>query len=140
MLSGKGDSKGAVEECKSFIAKFKSSDLVPAAMLTLGMAQKDLGQNDPKMKATAIETLKELADKFPKSEPAPSAYFQQAAIYQADQKFTELKSVMKDFIAKYPESDRLYTAYDYIAQIQVVEKQTADAVATYEEYASTLAQ
>jgi TolA-binding protein len=132
LLYAKGDAKGAVVELKEYIAKFPSSDLVPAAMLALGQALRDSGQRDG-----AIAIFKELADKHPKSEAAPFGFFQHAAILHSEQKYDDLKTVMRDFITKYPDHERVFAAYDYMAQIEgLQQKQPEKAVATYEEFAS----
>jgi TolA-binding protein len=130
MLYRKGDAKGAVVELKEYITKFPNSEMLPAAMLTLGQAQRDSGQRD-----AARATLKDLTEKFPKSEVAPYAYFQMAAMLDSDAKYAELRAVMKDFASKYPEHADTYKAYNYIAEIQSIrEKKFQDAIATYEEF------
>ena len=134
MLSTKGDYEGALTENSALIAKFPDSDLAPSAMLTLGQAQKELGRRDPKLRAAAVATFKELAQKFPKSEVTPFSYFSRAAMFQDDKNYPELEAVMREFISGFPESDRLFAAYDYIAQIQALQKQPQDAIATYEQY------
>ena len=132
LLYGKGDAKAAVTELKEFIAKNAASELVPAAMLTLGQAQRDAGQRD-----AAVKTWMELAEKHAAAEAAPYSYFQRAALLHSEQKYDELKVVMKDFVAKYPENDRVFGAYDYVAQIQSLqEKKLEEAIKSYEEYAA----
>ncbi len=130
LLYGKGDAKGAVTELKEFQTKNATSELIPAAMLTLGQAQRDAGQRD-----AAVKTWVELAEKHAVSEAAPYSYFQRAALLHSEQKYDELKVVMKDFVAKYPENDRVFGAYDYVAQIQALqEKKPEEAIKSYEEY------
>ncbi len=130
MLFGKGDGKGAINEFKSFIAKFPNSELVPAAMLSLGQAQRDTAQGE-----VAMKTWSELAEKHAKSEAAPASYFLRATWLQGAQKYPEMKAVMKDFVAKYPDSDRVFAAYDYVAQVESLqEKKPEDAIKSYEEY------
>ena len=130
MLLGKGDGKGAIIEFKAFLSKYPNSELVPASMLSLGQAQRDTGQGE-----AAIKTWKELADKFPKSEAAPATYFLRATFLQGTQKYDEMKAVMKDFITNYPDSDRIFAAYDYVAQVQSLqEKKPEDAIKSYEEF------
>jgi TolA-binding protein len=98
-------------------------------MLFIGQAQAALGQ-----KEKAVQTYKELAEKHPKSDAAMGGYFQRATMAQNDGNFAEVKKAMREFIAAYPDSDRLFGAYDYIAQVQVAEKQLPEAIATYEEF------
>ena len=131
LLYGKGDAKTAVTELKEFQSKNPTSELVPAAMLTLGQAQRDAGQRD-----AAMKTWQELAEKYAASEAAPFGYFQRAALLHSEQKYEELKAVMKEFVAKHPEHDRVFGAYDYVAQIQALqEKKPEEAIKSYEEYA-----
>ena len=132
LLYGKGDAKGAITELKEFQTKNPTSELIPAALLTLGQAQRDAGQRD-----AAIKSWQELAEKNPASEAAPFSYFQRAALLHGEQKYDELKAVMKEFVTKYPDHERVFGAYDYMAQIQSLqEKKPEDAIKTYEEFAS----
>jgi TolA-binding protein len=41
---------------------------------------------------------------------------------------------MTEFIANYPDDPKLFSAYDYLAQIQFSEKALSDAIATYEAF------
>ena len=132
MLFEKHDAKAAVTEIKAFLAKFPNSELVPNAMLTLGRALRDAGQPD-----AAVKTWQELAEKFPKSEAAPATFFQRAALLFDTQKFDGIKAVMKEFTTKYPDGDRVFAAYNYVAQIQSLqEKKPDEAIKTYEEFAA----
>ncbi|HZH97874.1 MAG TPA: tetratricopeptide repeat protein, partial [Fimbriimonadaceae bacterium] len=72
--------------------------------------------------------------KHPQSEPASHSYFNRAKLHQNDGNLAETLKAMREFIAKYPDSDQLYRAYDYIQQIQIAEKQPLEAIATLEEY------
>ena len=50
---------------------------------------------------------------------APYTYFQRAGIYAGEQKPDEMVALMRQFIEKYPQSDKIYFAYDSIAQNQI---------------------
>ena len=131
LLFGKGDAKGAIVEMKAFISKNPNSELLPMAMLTLGQGQRDAGQPD-----AAVKTWQELAEKYPKAEAAPASFFQRATLLFNGQKYDEIKAVMKDFVANYPENERVFTSFDFVAQIQSLqEKKPVDAIKTYQEYA-----
>jgi TolA-binding protein len=125
----KNDAPGALVAAQLFLKNYPTSELQPSGLLVLGQAQSATGD-----KAGALQTFREIGDKHPKSEAAPVSYFQQAAILQQESQLPQVKEVMKKFIASYPDSDRLFAAYDYVAQIQVAERAMADAVATYSEY------
>ena len=132
MLYGKGDAKAAVADFKSFLTKFPTSDLVPTAMLSLGQAQRDAGQGD-----AAMNTWQDLGEKFPRTEAAPASYFLRATWLQGAQKYPEMKAAMKDFVAKYPDSERVFSAYDYVAQVEgLQEKKPEEAIKSYEEFLS----
>lgn len=127
--SHKRDAKAAVAEIQKFVTDYPNSVMAPGAMLVLGQAQGASGD-----KAGALKTLKTVAEKFPKTDAAPSSYFIRASLHQKDGERKDIKAVMKEFIDAYPESADLYKAYDYIAQIQAAEKSPLEAVATYEEF------
>ncbi len=130
MLLGKGDGKGAIAELKGFLAKFPSSELVPAAMLSLGQALRDSGQVD-----AALQNWKEVGEKHSASDAAPASYFLRATTLQNALKYDDMKAVMKDFVTKYPDSDRVFSAYDYVAQVlNLQEKKPEEAIKHYEEF------
>ena len=124
-----GDAAGAVALLQKFARSFPSSELLPPALFVLAQAQGASGD-----KASALKTFADLAARFPKSEPAPITYFQRAALHQKDNELPEVKKVMTEFIAYYPDDPKLFSAYDYLAQIQFSEKALSDAIATYEAF------
>jgi TolA-binding protein len=94
----------------------------------IGQTQNSLGNGDG-----AIMTFKDVAAKFPKSEFAPQAYFQQAAIFARLDKTDEMTAVLKDFLSKYPDNKDIFYAYDTIGQTEAGKGKVEDAIATYAE-------
>lgn len=124
-----GDPKKGLEELKKFIEKYPKSELVPGAMLGIGAAKGALGD-----KEGAIAAYKDLIAKYPDAEPSPIAFFQWAALHQKDDENAKVKEVMGEFTKKYPKNERLFSAYDYIAQINVKEKAPLAAIENYDEF------
>lgn len=124
------DAKEAVNEFKAFIAKYPESQMVPQANLMLGRALKATNQPDE-----ALAVLQALAEKYPTSAPAPFSYFERARIESERQKFEECLNIMKDFIAKFPDDERLFQAYDLMGQITALKDKVA-ATAVYQEFVS----
>jgi TolA-binding protein len=124
-----GDPKGSQAAAELFLKTYPGNPLESAALLVLGQAQ--VANGDP---AGASKSFQTVAEKFPKSDQAPPSYFQRAGILQREGKLEEVKGLMQQFIQNYPDSPQLYTAYDYVAQIQVSERNLAGAIATYAEY------
>ncbi len=124
-----GDAASAVAQLQKFANSSSSIELLPPALFVLAQAQGASGD-----KAAALKTFANLAAKFPKSEPGQISYFQRAALHQRDNDLPEVKKVMNEFIANYPDDPRLFAAYDYVAQIQISEKALSEAIATYEAF------
>jgi TolA-binding protein len=129
-LQPKGDFTAAITDFSAFLKAYPSSELVPTAKLNLGVAY--AGKNDS---ANAMRIFKEVADEFPKSDAAPYTYFQRTNILAADHKTDEIIALMREFITRYPDHEKVFYAYDTIAQTQVGKVQLTDAIATYSEMA-----
>jgi TolA-binding protein len=136
----KGDPKSALAGFDAFLSKYPNSQLVPTVMFTeatayVALAEQAKTSHNPQEvtenQAKALQSFKTVADKYPKSEVAPFAYFQMAQLYAGEQKSAEMLGVMKDFIAKYPDSDKLFYAYDSLGQAQIAAGKITDAIATY---------
>jgi TolA-binding protein len=85
-------------------------------------------------KEEALKTFKTVAEKYPQSEPAQVTFFQRASVHHSDNQFDQVRAVMRELIAAYPESERLFQAYDYLAQIETAEKKTQEAIGVYQEF------
>jgi tetratricopeptide (TPR) repeat protein len=133
------DAKQRVAEHNSFIEKFPKSSLVPSAYYFKAMAQNDSGDQ-----AGAIKTFRELIEKFPDADPTPGAYFETAKILrsQADSAATKGKPdytkvrdlLLKDFVVKFPKSDKVYASYAFSADLFSAEEKNEEAVKTYQDY------
>ena len=82
--------------------------------MTIGQVKAALGD-----KAGALQTYKDVAAKFPKTDFGPQAYFQQAVLLGGEQKTDEMLAALRAFIAAYPDSKDIFYAYDTIGQTQV---------------------
>ena len=125
---GKSDLATAIPEFTAFLKNFPKSEMYPTAKFGLGQAQ--LGKQD---KAAAMQTFKEVADEFPKTEAAPYTYFQRASILGSEGKVDDMVALMKEFIERYSDSDKIFFAYDIIGQSQINGSKPMEAIATYNE-------
>ncbi len=131
-LLQKGDPKAAVTELEKFTVAYPDDkQLGGAALFTLAQAR--LASGD---KAGAMATFKQTAEKFPGTETASFAYFQQAQILAGDQKTEDLIAMMKEFVVKFPQDKKVFPAYDTIGQSQIALGLADEAVATYSEFAA----
>ena len=81
--------------------------------------------------AAALQTYKDVGDKFAKSEYGPQSYFARAGLLFQLKKNDEMFKVLKDYIQKYPDAKDIFQAYDTMGQTQAIDKKYADAIATY---------
>ena len=122
----KGDAAGAITALTAFPGKHPGSQYLGPALFVLAQAQLASGN-----KEAALATFKEVGEKYPKGEVGPLSYFQEASIYASEQKSAEMLKILQDFISKYPESDKVFYAYDMIGQTQVSTGAMTDAISTY---------
>lgn len=127
LLLQKGDSKGAATEFTNFIAKYPQSTLLPNAKFLLA------GTYAATDKPQAIKLYEEVATEFPQSDAAPYTYFQRASLLAADQKVDEMITLLKGFIAKYSDNDKIFFAYDTIGQNLIAQSNIAEAISMYSE-------
>ncbi|MDP9290833.1 MAG: tetratricopeptide repeat protein, partial [Verrucomicrobiota bacterium] len=125
----KQDAKTAIVELNNFALKYPTSELLPGALLYLGVAKQTTGD-----KPGAIAAYKTLIEKYPADPNTESAYLQTASIYFGDQKIDEMAKVLREFIAKLPGSAKLFDAYHLIAQTQLTAGKVPEALATYKEF------
>lgn len=126
----KGDHAGALPLLDAFVQKYATNEtLAPNALYAKASALLALQRTND-----AVATLAEIAQKFPKSQPAPFTYFQRAQIAGAAQNADEVVRLMREFTEKYPEDDKVFFAYDSIGQTENNRGNTSAAVATYEEF------
>lgn len=118
----------ALPELTAFLKNYPKSELFPMAKYLL--AQAHARKADP---VTALRLFKEVADEFPKSDAAPYAFFEQSTLLTGPEKADERAAIMKEFIRRYPEHDKIFFAYNAIGQEQIAKGLTADALATYNE-------
>ena len=138
-----GDAKTSLTELSDFITKFPKSQLMANALYFKARAQAQT--ND---RSGSLTTYKELIDGYKDSEPAQPAYFEMASMLQheADEKaaaatgekpkpdYTAVYDLMKEFISKYPTSERLFSAYDFSAQLAIKAEKQEEAIKFYDEY------
>jgi TolA-binding protein len=127
----KGDNGAAIPMLEAFLAANDNHPLSPLATFALGSAQLSTGA-----KEAGLATLALLPEKFPDSPPAPFSYFTRAQVHAGDQNVDEINRLMREFIERYPQDDKVYFAYNSIAQNQVNKLDLDGAIATYGEFAS----
>ncbi len=126
----KGDNAAAVTLLESFIKNNEKHQLAPLAIYALGSAQIALGKKDE-----GSATLAMLAEKFPESQAAPYTYFMRSQLAGATQNVAEVNKLMRQFIEKYPQDDKVYFAYDTIGQNAARAAKPDEAIAAYMEFA-----
>lgn len=125
----KGDNAAAAPLLEAFLQSNPGHPYEPLALFALGNARVANGQKDE-----GLATLAEVVEKFPDSQPAPFTYFTRAQILAADQNVEGINALMREFISKYPQDDKVYFAYNSIAGNQVNLADPAGAVATWQEF------
>ena len=125
----KGDNAGAIPLFEAFIKANANNSLIPPSLYYLGAAQITVGKKDE-----GAATLVSLAEKFPDSPAAPQTYFIRAQLAAAAQKVDEVNNLMRQFIKKYPQDDKIYYAFDSIGQNAVQAAKPDEAIATYVEF------
>ena len=126
----KGDNAAAAVLLDAFIKANEKHALTPLALYALGGAQISLGKKDE-----GVATLAHLAEAFPDSQASPYTYFMRAQQAGAAQNVAEVDNLMREFIKKYPQDDKLFFAYDTIAQNAIQAHKPEDAITTYREFA-----
>lgn len=124
------DIKKALPQLQAFEKKYPQGKFAAQAMMMIGQVQAATGDT-----AGAISTFKGVVAKFPKTEFAPQAYFQQAAILGKEGKTDDMMKLMQEFIKAYPDNKDIFYAYDTIGQTQISKGNVAGAIATYAEMA-----
>jgi len=124
----KGDVETAIPALENFLKSAPKSELFPNAKYSL--AQAYVRKKDTE---SALRIFKEVAEEFPKTEAAPYTYFERAAILTAGGKAEEKDALMKEFIQRYPDHDKVFFAYQSIAQDQIAIKRILDGIDTYTE-------
>ncbi len=120
----------AMKALASFVATYPDdTNLTPNAFFTYAQAQRGAGAAD-----TAVQTLKTLATKFPKSDAATFTYFQRFDIAKEKNDVAAMDAVMREFIAAYPKDNKVFNAYANIAQNRIAENKPADAINVYYEF------
>lgn len=127
----KGDNAAAIPMLEAFLSANDGHPLLPLATFALGSARIATG-----MKDEGLETLATLPERFPDSPPAPFSYFTRAQVHAAEQDTGEINRLMREFIERYPQDDKIYFAYNSIAQNQVNSRDLDGAIATFQEFAA----
>ncbi len=126
----KGDNQGALPLLDAFLQKYPNNEtLTPSVLYSKAAAQLALNQKDE-----GVATLAQIADKFPKSQPAPFTYFQRAQLAGAAQNADEVVRLMREFAEKYPQDDKIWFAYDSMGQTERNRGKTEAAVAVYTDF------
>lgn len=116
LLVQAGDFKTALPELQAFVKNNPKHALLPNALFFMAQAQVGLSQSDD-----ALATYTRLAEEYPKAEVAPFSYFERAKILMARDKRDEVVTLMQSFMEKYPDDKALFQAYDFVAQIQLLQ-------------------
>ncbi|MEQ1859365.1 MAG: tetratricopeptide repeat protein [Chthoniobacteraceae bacterium] len=136
-----GDTATALTELTAFIEKNPESSLMASALYFKARAQ---AQTDDA--SGALVTYGEIVQRFPQSEPAQPAMFEMAAMLQRaadsaivgkpDEKpdYSKVHAIIDEFVQKYPDSDRIYAAYDFNAQLAIKEDKQDAAIKAYEDF------
>jgi len=122
----KGDNAGAVALLEAFLKNNEKHPLTPLACYALGGAQIALGK-----KEEGAATLSMLAEKFPGSQAAPYTYFMRARLAGNAE---EVNRLMRQFIEKYPQDDRVYYAVNAIGQNAIASAKPDEAIAAYMDF------
>lgn len=122
----KGEIDAAFNDLTAFLKNFPKSELYPNAKYSLAQVYGRKG--DP---ANALRVFKEVADEFPKAEAAPYAFFEQVALLAGPDKAADRTALMMEFLRRYPEHDKVFFAYNTIAQDLLAKKQTPEAIEVY---------
>lgn len=126
----KGDNQGALPLIDAFVQKYPdNATLTPSALYSKAAAQLALNQQ-----AEGVATLAQLADKFPKSQPAPFTYFQRAQLAGSAQNADEVVRLMREFAEKYPQDEKIWFAFDSIGQTERNRGKIDAAVAAYADF------
>ena len=114
------DRAKAIVEMEKFLGKFaagggKSDNTganLPIIQYKLGNAFRDTNQYDK-----AVTAWRKVIDAYPKSEPAPDAFFRIFDIYYNEKKnYGDALKLMEEFLQKYPKHEKVYFAYVKIAE------------------------
>ena len=124
------DMKQALPDLQAFVKKYPDGKFTSQAMYMIGQVQSGMGDT-----AAATQSFKDVVTKFPKSDAAPQAIFQQASILGTAGKTDDMVKLLQDFIATYPDNKDVYFAYNTIGQAQVKKEDVPAAIATYTEMA-----
>jgi len=124
------DPKTALSKLQAFVKTYPSGNFTAQAMMMMGELQASAGDTPG-----ALESYREVGEKFPQSEYGPQSYFQQAAVYGKDGKLDDMIRVLRDYLKAYPDDKYIYNAYDTIGQAQASAGKIQDAIATYTEMA-----
>jgi TolA-binding protein len=130
----KGDNAGAIPLLDAYIKANPKSVLAPLALYAKGSAQITVGQNNPAQKEEGIASLTTLAKEYPDSQPAPYTYFMIAQIRGQEGKTDELMTLMKAFVEKYPQDEKVYPAYEFMANSAIATANAPAALAAYREF------
>lgn len=131
MLYEKGEMAAAIPELEGYLKRHPNTDLASNALYFLAKAKQATGKTDE-----AIALYKDLAVKYPKSEVAPFSYFERVKIAGAnkDDDGAGGIEVMREFIKTFPDNDRIFDAYDFIAKTLASHGKRDEAIAVYQEY------
>jgi len=136
-----GDTATALPELNSFIEKFPESSLMANALYFKARAQATSDDRDG-----AIATYEDLVKRFPDADSAPPAMLEMAGILQrkadeatggnpdAKADYSKVHTVIDEFTQKYPKNERIFSAYDFSAQLAVKAKDLDGAIAKYEDF------
>ena len=125
------DPPKALPLLQAYVKKFADGKNAAKAMMMIGQVQGSMGQLD-----AAMQSYKDLVEKFPKTDLAPQAVFAQATILAKEQKTDDMVKLLRDFIKTYNDDKDIFYAYETIGQTQVTKGDVAGAINTYTEMAS----
>ena len=131
----KGENPAAIPLLDAFVKAHPEHPLASLALYAKGGAQ--LATND---KAGGIASLAEVASKYSDSPPAPYTYFMRAQLFGQDGDSNQVITLMREFIEKYPKDDKVFFAYDSVAQTLLATGKPEEALAAYRDFSQNYAE
>ncbi len=124
------DPKSALPLLQAYVQKYPDGRFAGQALMLTGQVQATLGD-----RVSAMQTYRNVIARYPQSDLAPQAYFQQASILGGQNKNDDMIKLLRQFIHDYPNDKDIFYAYDTIGQTQLAAAKVTDAIATYAEMA-----
>lgn len=122
-----GDIDGAIARYRRLIADYPESPLVPDAMFQIGRAHEYRGDND-----SALLFYRDVATRFPGAPAAHTALIDGAGLRLRLERWDDAMRDYREFLQRYPSSDRKVEAHYGLARIDLARGDTADAATGFQ--------